>query len=91
LLDPRLDIGCSTDDGTQMGFVWVQPSTDARYVTVEQQGYGEVYEVAGELPVRVATTTDVEVEGSRASFDLSEHGADGRLIRSYTLEARVAG
>ena len=45
-----------------LGFVWVEPEPRAAYVVVEQPGYVEVYAVAGELPVRVATTTGVEIE-----------------------------
>ena len=91
LRDPRLSIGCQTRDETPMGFVWVEPEPSAAYLVVEQPGYAEVYAVAGELPVRVATTTGVEIEGSRASFDLREHAGDGRLLRAYRLEAAVAG
>lgn len=91
LRDPRLTIGCSTKNGEPMGFAWIQPSRATRYVVVEQPGYAEVYRVAGDLPVRVATTGGVEIEGSRATFDLSEHDASGRLLRKYRLEAAVAG
>ena len=91
LRDPRLDILCRTADGAYMGFAWVEPRADARYVAVEQPGYVEVYEVAGGLPVRIATTTDVEIEGSRASFRISEHDAQGKLLKRYVLEAVVAG
>lgn len=91
LRDPRLDIGCRTADGSPMGFAWVEPGPDARYVAVEQPGYVEVYELAGNLPVRIATTSDVRVEDSSARFRLSEHDAAGRLLRRYVLEARVAG
>jgi hypothetical protein len=92
LRDPRLDLGgCSTRDEEPVGFVWVEPHQDARYVVVEQPGYAEVYRVAGDLPVRVATTSDVEMEGSRATFHLSEHDAEGQLLRRYEIEAAVAG
>ena len=91
LRDPRLSIGCQTRDGTPMGFVWIEPEPDAMYVVVAQPGYAEVYGVAGGLPVRVATTAGVEIDGSRASFDLREHAADGRLLRAYRVEAVVAG
>lgn len=91
LRDPVLDLICDTGDGEPMGFVWIEPGRNARYVVVEQPGYAEVYEVAGGLPVRVATTTGVEIEGSRAGLDLREHAADGRLLRAYRLEAAVAG
>lgn len=91
LFDPRLSIGCQTRDGAPIGFVWIEPEPTARYVVVEQPGYAEVYEVAGGLPVRVATTADVETEGSRARIDLSEHLADGGLLRQYRLESTVSG
>ncbi len=91
LRDPRLSMGCQTRDETPMGFVWIEPEPSAMYVVVEQPGYAEVYEVAAGLPVRVATTTGVEIEGSRASLDLREHAADGGLLRTYRLEAAVAG
>lgn len=91
LRDARLDIGCATQDGTPIGFVWVEPAAKARYLAVEQPKYVEVYEVADDVPVRVATMAGVDIEKSRASFNLSEHSADGRLIRRYRLEAGVAG
>jgi hypothetical protein len=92
LRDPRLDLGgCGTRDEGPVGFAWVQPHRNARYVVVEQPGYAEVYRVAGGLPVRVATTTDIEIEESRAAFRLSEHDSAGRLLRRYQVEAVVAG
>ena len=91
LRDPRLDIaGCRTTAGEPMGYAWVEPSSEARYVAVEQTGYTEVYEPAGSLPVRIATT-EVQIEGSRASFHLSEHDASGKLLREYDLQAVPAG
>jgi hypothetical protein len=91
LRDPRLDLGCITEGRDVVGFLWVEPNRDARYVVVGQPGYAEVYRAAGDLPVRVATTSGVEVEGSRATFNLSEHDAEGRLLRRYQVEAAVAG
>jgi hypothetical protein len=91
LRDPRLDLGCSTDDGKRVGFAWVQPDANAQFVAVEQSGYVEVYEVAEALPVRVVTTTNVDVEGSRASFHVSEHDTQGRLLKRYVVDAAVAG
>jgi hypothetical protein len=91
LRDPRLDIaGCRTADGAPLGLAWVEPSQGTRYVAVEQEGYVEVYEVAGGLPVRVATSK-VHVQGSRATFDVSEHDAGGGLLRTYRLDAVPAG
>jgi hypothetical protein len=81
---------CGTSDA-RVGFAWVQPSPVTSYVAVHQPGYVEVYEVAAGLPVRIATVDGVEYERSRASFQISEHGTDGRLVREYELEAAVAG
>lgn len=91
LRDPRLSIGCTTRDGDPIGFAWVEPAARSRYVAVEQEGFVEVHEVAGALPVRVATTRDVDLERARATFDVSEHDRAGRLVRRYRLEAVVAG
>lgn len=91
LLDPRLSISCKTRDGDLMGFVWIEPGAKTQYVAVAQHTFSEVYEVGGDLPVRVATTSDVEIEGSRAAFDISEHDASGTLLRRYRLESAVAG
>jgi hypothetical protein len=92
LRDPRLDMGeCTTRGGGLVGFAWIEPGPGAKYVVVRQQGYAEVYDVGGGLPVRVTTTSDVEIEESRATFDLSEHDANGRAIRAYLVDARVAG
>jgi hypothetical protein len=89
--DPRLDIaGCGTDSGAPMGFAWITASR-ARYVAVAQDGYSEIYEPAGGIPIRIATATGIEVDGSRATFRVSEHDAQGRLLRCYELDAVPAG
>jgi hypothetical protein len=91
LLDPRLDLaGCSTADGDPLAFAWIKPGSRTRFVAIGQSGYGEVYEVAGRLPVR-GPTTDIDSETSSARFEVSEHDAAGRRLRSYTVAARVAG
>jgi hypothetical protein len=90
LRDPRLDLACTDDDGNPIAFAWIRPSRRAAYVVVEQHGYVEAYRVAGGLPVRVANT-DVDVGRSSALFVVSEHDRDGRLLRAYRLEPRVAG
>jgi hypothetical protein len=91
LMDPRLDIGCVTPDGTRIGTAWVEPGHRTTYVVVAQDGYAEVYEVAAGLPVRIGSTRDVDVGRASARFEISEHAADGRLLRAYPLEALVAG
>lgn len=90
LRDPRLDILCGTTE-EPVGFVWVYPGPKARYVSVKQPGYVEVYEIAAELPVRIATTSGVDYESFRARFDLLEHDFRGHLLREYELDAFVAG
>lgn len=90
LRDPRLDLACTDDDGNPIAFAWIRPSRRAAYVVVEQHGYVEAYRVAGGLPVRVANT-DVDVGRSSALFVVSEHDRDGRLLRAYRIEPRVAG
>ena len=92
LQDPRLDLaGCRTAAADPVAFAWVEPGRATRYVTVGQPGFTEVYRVASGLPVRVTTTSDIDQEGSRASFRITEHDGDGSLLRAYTLDARVAG
>jgi len=91
LRDPRLGLGCSTSDGERMGFVWIEPVHETRYVSVAQPGFTEVYEVAAELPVRIATTSGLNADPLGATFDLWEHDATGRLLRRYRLGAVPAG
>ena len=92
LLDPRLDIaGCSTPAGDRLAFAWVQPAKRTRFVAIRQDGYVEVYGVLGGLPLRVTTTEGIDTATSRGTFEVSEHDATGRRLRSYTLDARVAG
>jgi hypothetical protein len=92
LLDPRLDlVGCVTAGGDPVAFAWIEPSRRARYVTVHRRGFVEAYPVSGHLPVRVATTADIDLESSSATFEISEHDRNGHMLRAYTLEARVAG
>jgi hypothetical protein len=91
LRDPRLSIVCHMPDRQPMGFAWIQPAAGVRYVALIEPDYTEVYPVAGSLPIRVATASGAEIEGSRATFEISEHDASGRLLRKYRLEAAVAG
>src|SRR5262249_46219522 len=73
LLDPRLDVAsCSTQSGEPVAFAWVEPAPRTSYVTVGREGFVEVYAVIAGLPVRVATTSGIDVDTSSASFDVSE-------------------
>jgi hypothetical protein len=74
-----------------MGFVWVEPSSETHYLSVAQPGFIEVYEVAGDLPVRIATTSGVGADPLAATFHLFEHDATGNLLRRYELNAVPAG
>ena len=89
--DPRLDIGCVTPTGQHIAFAWVNPDERTAYVAVRQDGFGEIYPVVGGLPVRIASITNVDLDTSSATFDVSEYDEDGLLIRSSTLRASVAG
>jgi hypothetical protein len=60
-------------------------------VVVEEPRYAEVYRIVEGVPVRVATTSSVEIDESRATIQLSEHDRGGRRLRRYRLEAAVAG
>lgn len=91
LADPRLDILCVTRDGEPIASAWVEAAVDAKYVVVSQAGYAEAYETAAGLPVRITSTRDVDTSRARATFEVSEHDADGGLLRRYRLEASVAG
>lgn len=90
LRDPRLDL-CHARDGRLTGFVWIEPRADARWVGVDHGSFTEIYVVAGDLPVRIASTRDVELEGSRASFDVTQYSAEGRELAKSRVEAAVAG
>ena len=90
LRDPRLSLTCRASDGDPVGFAWIQPGAGTAYIVVQGSGYAEVYAAAGDAPVRV-TTEEVELESSRATFSVSEHAKSGRRLRSYELEAQVAG
>lgn len=92
LRDPRLDLaGCVSAMGKPVAFAWVEPGRRTSYVVVGHDDYSEAYRVIGGLPVRVTTTTGIDLERSSASFEISEHDRSGELLSSYTLETRVAG
>lgn len=91
LLDPRLDVvGCTTPTGDVIAFAWIVPARATAYLAVGLDGYTEVYPTADGLPVRV-TSGSVSPDRSGASFDVFEHSANGTLLRSSTIDVRVAG
>lgn len=92
LSDPRLDLGgCRTREGHPIAFAWVEPGPRTRFVLVRRPSFAEVYEVAGDLPIRITTSDNVDVARSRARFPVSEHSSSGDLLRRYELDANVAG
>ena len=91
LLDPRLDILCRDRDGHPLAYVWVDPLAGARWIGVDQGSYVELYEVLGELPVRVATTRAIELGRARATFGITQYDESGNGLLTGKLEATVAG
>ena len=90
LRDARVDILCRGARGDPVGFGWVEPGRGVRWVVVDQGASKEVEEVAGELPVRIATA-DVDQATSSATFDVRELDSDGKEVRRYRLRGSVAG
>jgi hypothetical protein len=91
LLDPRLDVLCRDRSGAPLAYAFVEPVAGAHWIGVEQDGYTEVYEVLGGLPVRIASTRRVSTQGARATFEVSQYDVQGRLLVHGDLEAAVAG
>jgi hypothetical protein len=91
LLDPRLDILCRDASGEPLAYAWVVPVAGAHWIGVDQGSYTELYEVAGGLPVRIATTRGVDRSNSRATFEVTQYGLIGRELIRGQLEAAVAG
>ncbi len=91
LRDPRLDL-CEDGKGRPVAaFLWIEPAPKARWIVVDQPGHVEVYPVAGDVPVRVSTAADVDLDSSSAMLTYSQYSGDGRLIGRSTLRAFVAG
>jgi hypothetical protein len=67
------------------------PVAGARWIGVRQDGYVEVNEVLGALPVRVATTRGIDLDDARATFELTQYDASGRELVHGEMEAAVAG
>jgi hypothetical protein len=90
LRDPRLVL-CEPPSAPPVAFIWVDPVRRARWIAVAAGGRTELYRVAAGLPVRVSTDRNVHVRGSTATFVIREYGANGEVIRSRRIVARVAG
>ena len=91
VLDPRLDVICRDRQRRPLAYAFVEPVPGAQWIGVQQDGYIELYEVLGGLPVRVAGTRGVDADEARATFELTQYDAEGRELVHGELEAAVAG
>jgi hypothetical protein len=91
LLDPRLDVLCRDQKGQPLAYAWVEPAAGSHWIGVDQGSYMELYEVAGDLPVRIASRRGIDQGASRATFELTQYDVRGRELLEGELEAAVAG
>jgi hypothetical protein len=91
VLDPRLDVICRGRTWKPLAYAFVDPVVRARWIGVQQDGYVELYEVLGGLPVRVASTRGVEPQNASATFEITQYDAAGRELVRGEMEAAVAG
>lgn len=91
LLDPRLDVICRDRNGHPLAYAWIEPAAGARWIGVDQGRYTEIYEVLGDVPVRIATARRIELARSRATFVVTQYDSHGKALIKGKLEARVAG
>jgi hypothetical protein len=91
VLDPRLDVLCRDRRRRPVAYAFVEPVAGARWIGVRHPGYVELYEALGELPVRVQTTTGVDLDNARATFELTQYDPEGHELTRGEMEASVAG
>jgi hypothetical protein len=91
LLDPRLDILCADLEGRALAYAWVTPVAGSHWIGVDQGAYVELYEVAGQLPVRIASRRGIDRAAARATFEVAHYDIRGRELVAENLEAAVAG
>lgn len=91
VLDPRLDVICRDRRRRPLAYAFVDPVAGARWIGVRQDGYVELYEVLGDLPVRVASTRGIDAPNARATFEISEYDPLGNELVHGEMEAAVAG
>jgi len=91
VLDARLDIACVDRRYHALAYAFVEPLAGVRWIGVRQDGYVELYEVLGRLPVRVATTQGIDADDARATLDVTQYDAAGRELLHGEMEAAVAG
>jgi hypothetical protein len=87
--DARLSI-CTDSRGRPVAaFAWIDPLRRAAWIVVHQPGFGEVYPVAGRLPVRVSTVAGIEY--GRAIFRYTEYDVRGVMLARRTITPAIAG
>jgi len=91
VLDPRLDVICSDRRRRPLAYAFVEPVAGARWISVRQDGYVELNEVLGGLPVRVATTRGIDLDNARATFEVTQYDTAGRELVHGEMEVAVAG
>lgn len=91
LADTRLDVLCVDRAYQPLAYAFVEPVAGARWIGVREDGYTELYEALGSLPVRVASTRGIDNENARAALEITEYDAVGRELLRERLEAAVAG
>jgi hypothetical protein len=72
-----------------VAFGWINPVRHARWIVVDQPGFGEVYPVLGSLPVRVATVTGIETPRGTV-FRTTQYDARGVVLAKRTVIAVIA-
>jgi hypothetical protein len=87
LADPRLSLVCRVR-GKAIGFGWIEPVTDARWIVVREAPAPELYRVVPGLPVRI-TTARVGLDS--AVFDVAQYTGVWRELERRRIVMRVAG
>ena len=91
MTDPRLELLCRDHAGRHIASAFVNPRDGARWISVEQRRFTELYPTAAGLPVRIATARDVHYAHARATFRVAQLDARGRVLSRGLLTAQVAG
>ena len=87
--DSRLSICTDGSGRAVVAFAWINPVRGTAWVVVDQPGFGEVYRVAGRLPVRVSTVAGIE--HGRATFRYRQYDAKGVMLASRSITPAIAG
>jgi len=87
--DGRLSICTDRRGRAVAAFAWINRMRRARWIVVDQPGFGEVYPVVGPLPVRVSTFAGIAY--GRATFRFREYDERGVVLASRTISLAVAG